>query len=684
MRSEGLGLASPCGDWQRVIPCGVPSGGGKAALGYRLASALGFAMLRRVVLMALGFVSLLALPSRAQVTEPVAEPAPTVAVEAAPLSAPDMVGARFDNFAAGVFSAMMPSQNIPGAVFVAVRRGEVISSRGFGFADVAARRPVDPDETRFRVASVTKLFTAIAAMQLVEQGKLDLGADVNIYPTGVSLSPAFEAPVTLLNLLTHTGGFDDSFLASVSDVDAVAPSLRDQLSRRMPSRVLPPGTTISYSNYGFALAGLLVETAGGEPYATYITNHILTPLGMTRSHLGVGNPPDSALAVPYVAGAPGLLDAKAYDISHVAPAGEMVTTGGDMVLFMRALLANDGQLLRAETLDGMMKLHFANSHDLDGYGIGFTFHMHNGVRVVGHGGSWRGFCTELVLIPEQQTGFFFSVNTDCNGRFMSSVQKALMDFLAPPRGDALAPPAAARAMPDVPVYGLYFPNRRIRGDFLRLGAALDSIQVAASENGSVLVTRAGGDTLVYAPGPDGHFHNARYGRTIAFYTEPVTGAVRLSVDQWAYDHVSSAEDLQFHIMLLALAAIVFAATLIFSLVVSPLGRRFYGWQPANLAWSRRAVPLAASLTGLLFVAVAALSLTALDPFEMFKQVPFVITLAAWLVPLLMLLSLGTAMLAVMPGARPRVLARMHLALVALSALAVAGFAVYWNLTPLGV
>ncbi|HRK71089.1 MAG TPA: serine hydrolase domain-containing protein [Micropepsaceae bacterium] len=642
-------------------------------------------MLRRLaaVVIASLVLPLSVAPAGAQGEEPVAEPAPTISVEAAPLSPPDMISARLDTFAAGVFEAMMPSHNIPGAVFVAVRRGEVISSRGFGFADVAARRPVDPDETRFRVASVTKLFTAIAAMQLVEQDRLDLRADLNTYPTGVVMEPVFEAPVTLFNLLTHTGGFDDSFLSSVSDVGAAAPSLREQLSRRMPPRVLPPGTTISYSNYGFALAGLLVETVSGEAYADYVTRHILAPLGMTRSHIGVGDPADAALALPYVPGAPGMLAAKPYDVSHVPPAGEMVTTGGDMAMFMRALLANDGTLLTPDTLSSMMKLHFANSHGLDGYGLGFAVSTHNGVRMAGHGGSWRGFCTELVLMPQLQTAYFFSVNTDCNGRFMSGVQKALNDFLAPP-STVEPPPAAARPMPDVPVYGIYFANRRIRGDFLRLGAAMDALNVSPGENGAVLVSRTGGDTLVYEPGTDGHFHNARYDRTLAFYTEPVTGAVRLSVGAWAYDHVSDAEDFGFHTLLMGVAGFIFAATLLFTLCVAPLGRRFYGWQDANLAWPRRAVPVAASLAGVMFLGLSLTALAALDPFELFKRVPLVITLAAWLVPVLLLLALGTAMTAAMPGARPRLMARVHLALVALSALAVAGFAVYWNLTPLGI
>lgn len=642
-------------------------------------------MLRRVIVSLLVFAALVQSPSAfAQVVEePVAEPAPTVSVEAAPLSPPDMVAARFDTFAAGVFESMMTSHNVPGAVFIAVRRGEVISSRGFGYADVAARRAVDPDETRFRVASVTKLFTAISAMQLVEQGKLDLRADVNSYATGVELEPVFEAPVSLFNLLTHTGGFDDSFLSSVSDVGASGASLREHLSRHMPPRVLPPGTTISYSNYGFALAGLMVETVSGTTYADYVSRQVLVPLGMTRSHIGVGDPPDGLLATPYVSDGPGLLAAKPYDVMHIAPAGDLVTTGGDMALFLKALLANDGTLLRPETLSDMMKLHFANSHDLAGYGLGFAVARHNGQHFAGHGGSWRGFCSELALMPDQQTGYFFSVNTDCDGKFMASIHRALNNFLTPPV-DVASSPAAARPMPDVPVYGIYFSNRRVRGDFLRLGAAMDALNISPGENGSVLVTRAGGDTLVYEPGPDGHFHNARYGRMLAFYTEPVTGEVRVSIDQWAFDHVSDAEDFGFQTMLMGLAGFIFAATLLFTLIVAPVGRRFYGWKDANLAWPRRAVPLAASVSGMMFLVLSLAALAALDPFELFKRVPVVITLAAWLVPVLLLLALGTAMMAAMPGARPRILARAHLALVALCALAVAGFAVYWNLTPLGL
>ncbi len=189
-------------------------------------------------------------------------------------------------FLDGLLGGLMAERHIPGAVALVVKDGTVFFAKGYGFADLETRRPVNPEATLFRVASVSKLFTATAVMQLVEQGKLDLHVDVNQYLESFSLKAGFGKPVTLANLLTHTGGFDDAFLGSAQPLEWEPIPLGKYLSIHMPPRVMPPGDLISYSNHGLALAGYLVERASGQPFAEYVKEHILQPLGMQRSGFG--------------------------------------------------------------------------------------------------------------------------------------------------------------------------------------------------------------------------------------------------------------------------------------------------------------------------------------------------------------------------------------------------------------
>jgi len=114
-----------------------------------------------------------------------------------------------DTWLDGFFGFALPRGDVAGAVVVVVKDGKIVTQRGFGYADTKARKAVDPDRTLFRVGSVSKLFTWTAVMQLVEQGKIDLDADINRYLD--FRIPAFQGkPVTMRNLMTHTGGFEES------------------------------------------------------------------------------------------------------------------------------------------------------------------------------------------------------------------------------------------------------------------------------------------------------------------------------------------------------------------------------------------------------------------------------------------------------------------------------------------
>jgi len=318
------------------------------------------------------------------------------------------------SFLDGFFASAMDRYHVPGLVFVMVKDGKPFLAKGYGFADLETHRKIDPDKTLFRVASVSKLFTATAVMQLVEQGKLNLNEDVNLYIPNFQLSESFPQPVTLLHLLTHTAGFDERvFGVAVKRPSDLRP-LGDYLAERMPRRVLPPGDVFSYSNHGLALAGYIVESASGVPFETYVRQNIFKPLGMSRS--GFSIPPE---LVPDLAQGYFYKDYQykpvAYDyIQMVAPAASLVTTGDDMARFMLAHLQkgrfDDTRILSEQTAELMHSRQFTHNPRLPGHAIGFSEDIINGRRLIGHGGSWRGFASRLVLDPEAGLGFFVSYN----------------------------------------------------------------------------------------------------------------------------------------------------------------------------------------------------------------------------------------------------------------------------------
>jgi len=162
----------------------------------------------------------------------------------------------------------MSTGSIAGAVAVVVKDGNVVASKGYGYADVAAKKPLDPASTMFRVASISKLFTWTAVMQLVEQHKLELDADINRY-LDVRIPPREGKPVTLRDLMTHTAGFE----LVMRDLFSAKPNRQDlgaTVKRWVPNRIYAPGTTPTYSNYAPALAGYIVERVSGESFDNYI------------------------------------------------------------------------------------------------------------------------------------------------------------------------------------------------------------------------------------------------------------------------------------------------------------------------------------------------------------------------------------------------------------------------------
>jgi len=613
---------------------------------------------------------------------------PRRAVAEAPPSPGD--AADVGPFLDGLIEGLMASRHVPGAVVVVVKDGAVVYQQGYGYADLDTKRPIDAGTTLFRVASISKLFTATAVMQLVEQGKLDLDADVNTYLRGVTVPEAFGAPVTLRNLLTHTAGFDDSFLDSTESLDATPEPLVSYLARRLPPRVMPPGEILSYSNHGLALAGLVVEQVSGRPFADYVRDEILLPLGMTQSGFGLPVPVPEALAVGYDRRGDVYRPA-GVDRLRAGPAGDFFTRAPDMARFALAHLADgrvpgsDARILRPETAQRMHARAFTHRDEQVGWCLGFDERRWNGVRAIGHGGSWRGFGSDLVLVPEAQLGVFVSTTRDSDPRFFVPLWRAFFDryFPAAPATARLGHPGAGLRANEVA--GAYVPNRHVRGDLLKLGLLLGTLRVTAEDDGAIRV-RYTSDALdpFRAREVEAGLWRSEADETLVSFRTDADGTQHAFVNAWAYDRVPWWRDPERHALAFAGCALVFAATLA-GYGLAGLVRALRGGPASGSPLAARVV--AASVCALSLACLLALGygLTALSPFQLFERIPPWLRATRWLPLVSIPLSLAIPWL-LWRSRRSRAwtpLARLHFALLGVACGVFALLAWSYNLIAFG-
>jgi len=322
--------------------------------------------------------------------------------------------ADLEAFFDGLVPLQMERSDVAGATVLVLKDGKELLKKGYGYSDVTKKTPVDPDTSMFRLASISKLFTWVAVMQLSEQGKLDIDADVNKY-LDFQIVPAFNKPITLRNLMTHTGGFEEV----VHDIIFVDPkkahSLRDFLIQNQPRRMYPPGEIPAYSNYGVGLAGYIVERVSLEPFEQYVSEHIFVPLGMKHSSF---NEPMTAELAPYVSDGYRATTEKpaiGFEIFNPAPAGGISSAAGDMEKFALALL-NGGELdghriLKTETRDAMWTRQFGTSDSLPPQCMGFYQTWRNNLHFIGHDGDLVAFHSMFLLEPTQKLVVFVSYNS---------------------------------------------------------------------------------------------------------------------------------------------------------------------------------------------------------------------------------------------------------------------------------
>jgi CubicO group peptidase (beta-lactamase class C family) len=307
------------------------------------------------------------------------------------------------------------TQTAPGAAVLVVRDGVVVKQGGYGMADLERRIPIEAD-TAFRLASVSKQFTAMAIMILAEEGRL--GYDDPIVRFLPELS-RFGEDVTIRHLLTHTAGLPDYYDVLVEISRAKRPRTRHALDvfAAWGEPRFAPGERYEYSNPGYELLALIIQRASGQSYSDFVEGHIFSPVGMSGSVVFDERSPGIAKrAYGYRRAGEGFELDDDDPLNFVVGSGGIYSTAHDLYLWDQAL--HGERLVSAESLAAAFRPARLNSGEELPYGYGWSLEIHLGHRRVSHGGSWVGFRTFIArYVDDRLTVIVLSnlAETDAEG-----------------------------------------------------------------------------------------------------------------------------------------------------------------------------------------------------------------------------------------------------------------------------
>lgn len=311
------------------------------------------------------------------------------------------------------FSGQMQKFNIPGLAYAFVNEGQIVA-RGYGFANIEQDITVDPTTTLFPMEDLAKVLTATALLQLVEAKGLDLDVDVNRYLSDFSVSNQYPRPLTLRSIATHTTGFAESRLGVyASSLDQLHP-LKEYLADNAPLQIYPPGKTSTYGDYGYGIAGLVIEEVSNTEFADYMQQHLLTPLAMNNTSFGLTDEILANTARGYVE-IQGELEAKQPGYARNFPANSLISTVRDMANYM-AMHLNNGifnnrWVLGSDSVAMMQNQQFTQHPKLPGWTFGFYEHKAFQEAVIMHGGdSELGYSNIMFMLPDADFAMIVSIN----------------------------------------------------------------------------------------------------------------------------------------------------------------------------------------------------------------------------------------------------------------------------------
>jgi len=633
-----------------------------------------------------------AVPQAADKTKPLASNA---AAQPQPKTAPGPTSAAdLEAFLDGVMAAHMPAQEIPAAVVAVVKDGQLFFSKGYGHADLEKRTPVDPARTLFRPGSTSKLFTWTAVMQLHERGQLDLHADVNNYLRDFQIPATYPEPITMRHLMTHTPGFEDGGLGFlfVRDAGKIVPLSRS-LAAHIPLRVRPPGTYSSYSNFGTALAGLIVANISGMSFEEYVEKNIFVPLGMEHSTFREPLPTEIAgdMATGYKHEG-GIYKKQDFEFIHnFGPAGALSSSADDMARFMIAHLQSgrfgEKRILGEATAKKMHSQIYALDPRLPGMAYGFYETKMNGQHIIGHGGDTLWFHTNLALLPAHNVGIYVSYVTH-GGRARLELLQGFLDRYYP-QPDSPAPKKPADFKERGPRFaGAYRFTRHNWSTIEKLTALASTLSVSVTSDGTLQLGGLGEDPMQFVEVEPLLFQQLDGWHTLAFKENDRKEITHMFIGMLPFMPTYrvpwyEAPPVGF---LPVIAGLLLCVTMLTS--------AFYHWRLARHAaaaspslaprsgaprWAIRTAVITALLT--LVFAISLLVVLQANQDDLIYELPRSLTAVLVLPHVTALLSLAIAFFALLSwtGAWWRLVRRLHYSLFALALLALTWFYAHWNL-----
>jgi CubicO group peptidase (beta-lactamase class C family) len=469
-------------------------------------------------------------------------------------------------FMDGLIKAHMDDQHIAGATVSIIKDGRLLFTRGYGYSDLEQKVPVVPEKTLFRIGSISKLFVWTAIMQLYEQGKLDLEADVNTYLEDIAIPETYPEPVTLKHIMTHSAGFEEYVIGLFAKDSSSLKPLKEIFQQQMPARVRPPGKFSSYSNHATGLAAYIVERISGEPFASYVEKHITGPLGMSRTTFRQPIPhhlsPDMSKGYQYQNGT---YREKTFEYVPLAPVGAASSTATDMARLMMACLhpgKSGKQILDSSTHRLMQSNAFRMAPQVNPLPYGFMNMSQNGIRIIGHGGDTFWFHSILAFLPEHNSGLFVSFNTDKGGGTTIDILEEFADRFHP---EELEEPVYTMSLEELKRFeGQYRANRYPHKRFTKIMALTGAREVSVADSTRLQVKAQ--ETTYYIPTGKLTFREENSPNTLVFKENDegeITHMINGLISIVAFEKIPFKDSMKLHGTLMALSIIVLVITLLY-------------------------------------------------------------------------------------------------------------------------
>ncbi|WP_172194271.1 serine hydrolase domain-containing protein [Saccharibacillus qingshengii] len=402
-------------------------------------------------------------------------------------------GIRLDELEAYIDHFVEPyiNKTTAAASIAVVKNGQIVLSKGYGLADIEQKVPAEPD-TVFEWGSISKLFVWTSAMQLAEEGKLDLEADIRRYlPDGFLKRLTYPEAITFMDLMNHTAGFEEyMFDMAYTSPDQVR-TLEQGLRLAEPNQIYRPGENVAYSNYGNSLAAYIVERISGQPYNEYVNEHILKRLDMNQTE--ITSVLDSRLdlqarkAIGYLPGDPGNFVKGSWNYMSMYPNGGANGTAEDLARFAAAFMPENGQATplfgQPETLSTFLSPSRSSDRYMPGIAHGL-WEYPGASRTLGHGGNTMAFSSTLQFVPDQHFAVVILTNQSGEANLVHGLAQALLGSPEIPASDSILPDSSR-------ISGSFIAARRAEQGFMGVYPYLSMLHLSSEALNRLSVKLAG-------------------------------------------------------------------------------------------------------------------------------------------------------------------------------------------------